>query len=241
MDSKHVNEAAFQEVAEDMKRLPGFVPADPSWRLRRFEVDQVARKLPAGGTLLDVGSGPGFVPRYFHKIGHKVISVDYPVTGGFDALKALMDLGIQGHYVHVGVEALPVPDNSVDVVFVGNVIEHLPNSPRQFMADLKRVMKPGGYMVMDTKNALDLKTRLKVLFGISNWAPLLSFYHMDFNPHHHKGIHAGRTRPVVRTHRVSQHRTKSGRVFLLLVAKEIQNLAGHGRQARRKFPVWDRL
>jgi SAM-dependent methyltransferase len=186
MSSLLINESAFQAVCEDMNRLPGFVPSDPSWRLRRYEIDQVARKLPANGTLLDVGSGPGFVPRYFHKIGHKVISVDYPGAGGFDALKALMDAGIEGHYVHVGVDALPLPDETVDVVFVGNVIEHLPNSPRGFMADLKRVMKTGGFMVMDTKNALDLKTRLKVLFGVSNWAPLMSYYHLDFNPHHHK-------------------------------------------------------
>ena len=180
------DEAKFREVCEDMKHLPGVATSDPSWQLRRYEINLVSKKLASNGTLLDVGSGVGFVPRYFHKIGHKVISVDYPGAGGFDALKMLMDMGIQGHYVHVGVDTLPLPDNSVDVVFVGNVIEHLPNSPRQFMADLKRVIKPGGYMVMDTKNSVDLKTRLKLLCGISNWAPLMSYYHMDFNPHHHK-------------------------------------------------------
>jgi SAM-dependent methyltransferase len=86
----------------------------------------------------------------------------------------------------VGIAPLPLPDNSLDVVFVGNVIEHLPNSPQSFMADLKRVLKPGGHLIMDTKNAMDVKTRLKVLAGISNWAPLGSYYHCGINPHHHK-------------------------------------------------------
>ena len=88
-----------------------------------------------------MGSGPGFVPRYFHELGVDVISVDYPGTGGLDALKVLMDLGIRGHYAQVGVDRLPLADNSVDVVFAGNIIKHLPISPKSFMADLKRVIK----------------------------------------------------------------------------------------------------
>lgn len=181
-----INEAVFNEVADDLSRLPGYGASDPAWRLRRFEIERIGGKLPTGGSLLDVGSGPGFVPRYFHKLGFKVISVDFPGTGGRDALQALKDVGIEGHYVQVGVETLPLPDDSLDVVFVGNVIEHLPHSPRSFMADLKRVLKPGGHLVMDTKNAVDLKTRLKVLAGVSNWAPLHSYYDLDIHPHHHK-------------------------------------------------------
>lgn len=186
MHSNQINESVFKEVCDDLSAFPDYTTSDSSWRLRRFEIERVGGKLPAGGSLLDVGSGHGYVPRYFHKLGFKVISVDFPGTGGMDALKALMDQGIAGHYLQVGVETLPLPDNSLDVVFVGNVIEHLPNSPRPFMADLKRVLKPGGHLIMDTKNAMDVKTRLKVLAGVSNWAPLSSYYDMDINPHHHK-------------------------------------------------------
>jgi SAM-dependent methyltransferase len=186
MHSNPINETVFQQVCQDLSGFPGYTPSISSNRLVRFEIERVAGKLPAGGSLLDVGSGHGYVPRYFHKLGFKVISVDFPGTGGRDALKALIDQGIEGHYLQVGVEPLPLPDNSLDVVFVGNVIEHLPNSPRSFMADLKRVLKPGGHLVMDTKNAMDVKTRLKVLAGVSNWAPLSSYYDLDINPHHHK-------------------------------------------------------
>lgn len=186
MHPNPINETAFQEVCQDLSRFPVYTPSVSAWRLWRFEIGSVAGKLPAGGSLLDVGSGHGVVPRYFHKLGYKVISVDFPVTGGTYALKSLMDLGIEGHYLQVGVEPLSLPDNSLDVVFVGNVIEHLPNSPRPFMADLKRVLKSGGHLIMDTKNAMDVKTRLKVLAGVSNWAPLSSYYDLDINPHHHK-------------------------------------------------------
>jgi SAM-dependent methyltransferase len=182
-----IDERAFQKVCGDVNRMLGASGSEKViFVLQRFEIARIAEKFPKGGTLLDVGCGYGFVARYFHELGAKVVSVDYPATGGFDALKALIDIGIEGHYVQVGIDPLPLADDSVDLVFVGNVIEHQPNSPKPFVADLKRVLKPGGHLVMDTKNAVDLKTRLKMLLGVSNWAPLMTYYELVINPHHHK-------------------------------------------------------
>ena len=182
-----VDEQTLRKVCADIDQMPGVQHYDPrECYLQRHEILAVARKLPKSGTLLDVGCGTGFVPRYFHYLGAKVISVDFPGTGGLDALKSLMNQGIQGHYVCVGAEPLPLPDNSIDVVFVGNVIEHLADSPKAFVADLKRVLKPSGHLIMDTRNAVDLKARVKVLWGVSNWTPLETFYELGFNPHHHK-------------------------------------------------------
>ena len=182
-----INDDVFQKVCAHVSRRQGQADCDTRvFDLQRFEVARIAERLPKGGTILDVGCGYGFVARYFHEVGAKVVSVDYPAVGGLDALKCLTDTGIEGHYLQVGSDPLPLEDNSVDVVFVGNVIEHLPNSPKPFVADLKRVLKPGGCLVMDTKNAVDVKTRLKVLWGVHNWAPLATFYELDINPHHHK-------------------------------------------------------
>jgi len=150
------------------------------------EAMQVAALLPPGGRILDVGTGYGLIPRIMQRLGAHAISTDFPTTGGKGPLQRLMDLGMEGHFLQVGDEPLPIPDETVDVVFVGNMIEHLPHSPRPFMADMKRVLKPGGHLVMDTKNAVDLKTRTKMLLGISNWPPIEAIYPLDFNPHHHK-------------------------------------------------------
>jgi hypothetical protein len=106
MQPNPVNETVFQEVWQDLSKFPGYAPSVSTWRLWRFEIGSVAGKLPAGGSLLNVGSGHGVVPRYFHKLGYKIISVDFPVTGGADPLKSLMDLGIEGHYLQVGVGRL---------------------------------------------------------------------------------------------------------------------------------------
>lgn len=189
-DSKSVSHAeVYREVLEECLQSPlGREHSDhlrPS-RTHLVEIAELARVLPVGGRLLDVGTGYGIVPRVMQRLGASVVSVDFPSAGGIDALKRLIDLGIEGHYLQVGVDTLPLEDASVDVVFVGNVIEHLPHSPRPFMADLKRVLKPGGHLVMDTKNAVDLKTRLKMLAGISNWPVLEGIYEPEMNIHHHK-------------------------------------------------------
>jgi len=171
---------AREKTAHDTGR-----PVPPS-RLHHVELDTINRILPAGGSLVDIGTGLGLVPTTFHLLGHSVISTDFPTTGGVQHLNRLMDYGIRGHFLEVGKDPIPEPDDSVDVVFVGNVIEHLPHTPRYFLQDLIRILKPGGHLVVDTKNAVDLKTRLKMLLGVSNWPTLRGIYPIEYNYMHHK-------------------------------------------------------
>ena len=237
MRAGEIDERAFQKVRADLDRWlgeTGWGASDPSWSHRRFEIGRIASKLPKGGTLLDVGSGPGFVPRYFHELGVDVISVDYPGTGGLDALKVLMDLGIRGHYAQVGVDRLPLADNSVDVVFAGNIIEHLPISPKSFMADLKRVIKPGGFLVMDTKNAVDLKTRLKVMWGVSNWAPLHSFYELGIHPHHHKEYTLHELKQLFDLAGFRNNETFTEELFFILSLKKFRSLQAMGAKSNER-------
>ncbi len=52
-----------------------------------------------------------------------------------------------------------VPDNSVDVAFSLEVIEHIEN-PRHFIREIKRIMKRGGYGFVSTPNNLNFFSRL---------------------------------------------------------------------------------
>jgi SAM-dependent methyltransferase len=59
---------------------------------------------------------------------------------------------------------LTLKDNSVDIVIAGEIIEHLIN-PFRFLKEINRILKKGGELILSTPNAVDLKSRIKVLFG----------------------------------------------------------------------------
>ncbi|MGH9199258.1 MAG: class I SAM-dependent methyltransferase, partial [Acidimicrobiia bacterium] len=48
-------------------------------------------------------------------------------------------------------EALPYLNDSFDIIFSDNVLEHLPN-PRSVFTEVGRVLKPGGFFLVKTPN-----------------------------------------------------------------------------------------
>lgn len=53
---------------------------------------------------------------------------------------------------------------SVDLVIALEIIEHLFDTD-QFLAEINRVLKPGGFLVLSTPNLASLTNRLRLLFG----------------------------------------------------------------------------
>src|SRR5437870_4920583 len=108
------------------KRTQVKIPPNP---IHTMEAAIINKYLTPSGRLVDIGTGFGIIPQLFHALGVHVISIDFPKAGGTEALQRLIALGVEGHYAEVGRDHLPIDDSSVDVVFAGNVIEHLPHSP----------------------------------------------------------------------------------------------------------------
>ncbi len=107
--------------------------------------------IKAGDTVLDLGSGAGVDVFLAAKIvGDQglVIGVDMTI----DMVKRAGDNALKGGYHNVEfrlgeVEALPVEDQSVDVVISNCVINLVPDKPRAF-AEILRVLKPGGHFTI---------------------------------------------------------------------------------------------
>lgn len=110
--------------------------------LRRVEAD-----LPEGGTVLDVGSGTGtfVLALKQRRPDTKVIGVD-----GDEEILGLAQAkpGADGVEWKEGLaQKLPLPDRSTDVVTTSLVIHHLlPEDKRRALAEMKRVLKPGGHL-----------------------------------------------------------------------------------------------
>lgn len=157
-----------------------FLPTEPKFR----EVETVARYLPEGGTLLDIGTGMAIVPRTMKKLGARVISVEPPFSPPHARDNAVL-AGIEPLICDVTAEPIPLGDGTVDCILFADVIEHLVHSPRRAFLEFARVLKPGGVVVATTPNAVRLPVRLKMLLGYSNWQALDDYYDEDVHAGHH--------------------------------------------------------
>jgi len=63
--------------------------------------------------------------------------------------------------------ALSLEDESIDIVFSNQVIEHLHDTD-QFIAEIYRVLKPGGYVVISTENLSSWHNIFALIIG---WQP----------------------------------------------------------------------
>jgi SAM-dependent methyltransferase len=93
---------------------------------------------PIGRTLLDVGGGPGYFPTAFADAGLRYIGVE-PDPAEMQAAGSV--------FVRASGMALPFADGSVDICLSSNVAEHVPR-PWQLAAEMLRVTKPGGLVVL---------------------------------------------------------------------------------------------
>lgn len=104
-----------------------------------------------GETVLDLGSGAGLDSLLAaHRVGPtgKVVGVDLCEEM---VAKARQNAGLLGlnnvEFVNAGIEKLPLPDESVDVVISNGVFNLCPDKPR-VLAEAFRVLRPGGRLQM---------------------------------------------------------------------------------------------
>ncbi|OGY45503.1 MAG: hypothetical protein A2744_02330 [Candidatus Buchananbacteria bacterium RIFCSPHIGHO2_01_FULL_44_11] len=96
-----------------------------------------------GTTVVDVGCGRGDFIEAFRKLDLNAIGLDREIV-------TLNDPSIDFHgNINFEKDNFPLPDATVDVVFSKSVIEHIHN-PEQFMHEIKRILKPGGRVIIMT-------------------------------------------------------------------------------------------
>lgn len=111
-----------------------------------------------GRRVLDLGCRDGALTQVYLD-GNEVVGVD----ADRDALTQAARLGIETHWADLD-RPLEFPDESFDVVAAGELLEHLPD-PQRLVAEVERVLRPGGTFVASVPNAYRLKRRLLFLLG----------------------------------------------------------------------------
>ena len=100
-------------------------------------------------TLLEVGCGEGYGTARFAEVAGRVIGIDYDAG----AVRHATARYGRPSFLRANLAALPVRDASVDVVVTLQVIEHVWDHA-QFVHECRRVLRPGGTLVVTTPNRL---------------------------------------------------------------------------------------
>lgn len=145
--------------------------ADSYWPENRARVLTMlldaARFRPAGGSarLLDLGCGNGYVSILAAKLGYVVTALDSWEPP--ERARLFAEAGIEyrpGNLNDPDVLAV-FAAGSFDVVFMGEVLEHILNHPLGVLLEVRRVLASSGGAILTTPNPSTLAATLRVLRG----------------------------------------------------------------------------
>jgi len=126
----------------------------PTWRVHVLQralndLQRLAPELPTGGVVLDVGTGQGHslpeLAERFHPSHIHALDPEPDFSARCDAMRRATGVPVMLHHAHA--ERIPLPDGSVDLVLCHQTLHHIVDQ-RTALAEVFRVLKPGGYLLL---------------------------------------------------------------------------------------------
>jgi len=163
--------ATYNNIVEDFNKTRSYL-----WPGLR----QLGGYVKPGDKVLDLGCGNGKLRLLF-----KDVKVEYTgVDNSIELLKlaeSRKDFEIPNQkFIKADAFALPFADNTFDSVFFIAVFHHLPGKElrRQALAEIRRVLKPGGYLLMTNWNRYQ-KENVRYVIKYT-WLKIIGQTDLDF-------------------------------------------------------------
>ena len=110
----------------------------------------VKKYIEGGHSLLDIGCGEGYAPKFFHDKGWTVKGIDFSSYGIETHNPSKKDKLIQGDFYNV-INDLGKDNVTFDFINADNVLEHLPK-PEEFFESLTKVSRNGTVLCVTVPN-----------------------------------------------------------------------------------------
>jgi methionine biosynthesis protein MetW len=143
----------------------------PEPRFRK--VLEIAGKL-GGKKLLDIGCGDGTYTLVLKDLLKTEETVGIEISP--EAVGLAKEKGIKACQLDIDEEKFPFEDESFDIIYCGEIIEHLFN-PDRLLEEIRRTLKPGGRCIITTPNLAGWSNRLALLLGYQPFATSVSPEH----------------------------------------------------------------
>jgi SAM-dependent methyltransferase len=170
---------------------------------------------PEGKAIADLGGGVSQVNGVFQRLGARVAVLD---AFDFDAdwikradandfaktlamqRSALESVGVTFHDCDLCEHDISdvCRPGSLDVVTSYHCLEHLHHSPKRMLTTAWRGLKPGGLMLLEVPNAVNLMKRMRVLCGYTNYTAYHNYFDVERFSGHVREYTVGDLRAIVR-------------------------------------------
>lgn len=181
------------------------------------------------GRMLDIGCGDGYITKL---ISRKTECEPYGIDISRNAVKTARKRGVKAIEADINEGKIPHPKNYFDMVFCGDILEHIYNT-EVLLENIYRILKPGGYLVISVPNIASWYNRVFLLIGwMPTWIESSSKIYTG-NPFIKEGvghIHAFTEKSLKELVRVNGFRIEK---------KKGSPIIGCGKYSRNKERIWN--
>jgi len=147
--------------------------------LHRLHMDRIRLSLSRAGTALNIlecGCG-GSPERQILEMCSRYTGIDFSERGVQLARSSFSDVRIPHEFQEADVCALPFDDGAFDAVYCANMIYHIDDAASQdaAFAEMARVVRPGGVVVLIAVNPYPLAFPVRLLRGLARDTPVVGF------------------------------------------------------------------
>ncbi len=138
-----------------------------------FSAHYIENSCQKSDAIVDIGSFPYFIPAYLSLKGFQnICTIEIPRSDEFPTDPSWK---FQSLKCDIEESLLPLKDGSVDVIIMLEVFEHLYRRPNQAFREFRRVLRPGGKIIISTPNGARIGTYAKILLRRQFGLPIFKF------------------------------------------------------------------